>query len=151
MKDLSLAYVLALLCFVGPAGLHRLYLGRYVTGILYLLTWGFVGFGTAFDLIKMRDMVDAENFKLSQRRTAALPPIALPEESPERRILQAAQRRGGRVTVAVASLEAKLDLDQARKELERLRKAGHCELDVSEDGAELYVFTGLGSTTPLLT
>ena len=35
------------------AGLHRIYLGYYGMGILYILTAGFCGIGTIIDLIKL--------------------------------------------------------------------------------------------------
>jgi len=151
-KDVTLSYVLALLCFFGPAGLHRFYLGRHLSGILYLLTWGFFGIGTIIDLFNMSDMVKAENAKLLEGRHAPLlPPAPTPEPaSPERQILMLAKIKSGKVTVPMVALETKLSLEEAKKELERLRKAGHCELDVTEEGAELYTFAGLGSTTPLL-
>ena len=37
--------------FGGYFGLHRFYLGRYYSGTLYLLTFGFLGLGVVFDLI----------------------------------------------------------------------------------------------------
>lgn len=46
--------VAALLCFfLGVFGIHRFYVGRIATGILYLLTWGVFGFGALFDFISI--------------------------------------------------------------------------------------------------
>ncbi|AIN94060.1 membrane protein [Treponema putidum] len=41
-----------LLClFLGIFGIHRFYVGKYFTGILYALTMGLGYFGILFDLI----------------------------------------------------------------------------------------------------
>lgn len=63
MKSKGVAFLLLLLGFVGIAGLHRLYLGKYGTGILWLLTLGFCGFGTVIDLFTIGEQVDLSNSK----------------------------------------------------------------------------------------
>ncbi len=46
------SYVTAYLFLLhwGPAGIHRFYLGRYVSGIIWLLTGGLLGIGVFFDI-----------------------------------------------------------------------------------------------------
>jgi TM2 domain-containing membrane protein YozV len=61
-----MAYLLWLGCFFGLCGLHRFYLGKPITGLLWLFTFGLVGFGQLVDLILIPGMVDTAN-----RRTAA--------------------------------------------------------------------------------
>lgn len=46
-KDYSLAWLL--LTFLGLFGVHRMYLGKWLTGILYLLTLGLFGLGYLYD------------------------------------------------------------------------------------------------------
>ncbi|KAG9391736.1 TM2 domain protein [Carpediemonas membranifera] len=58
------AYCLLLLGFVGIAGLHRLYVGRVRSALLYLFTFGFLGIGTAIDLALLWHYVRVANYEL---------------------------------------------------------------------------------------
>ena len=51
----------ALLTFVGIFGLHRLYIGKWPTAILYFLTGGLVGFGVLYDFWTLNEQVDQAN------------------------------------------------------------------------------------------
>jgi TM2 domain-containing membrane protein YozV len=57
--DYNLAWIL--LTFTGVFGLHRMYLGKWVTGILYLLTVGLLGFGVLFDFWTLNEQVTEAN------------------------------------------------------------------------------------------
>lgn len=51
----------ALLTFLGLFGVHRFYLGKIVTGFIYLLTGGIFGFGYLYDLWTLNTQIDAVN------------------------------------------------------------------------------------------
>ncbi len=60
-KDSGIAYLLWLTCLVGLCGVHRFYLRRYVTGALWLFTFGLLGVGQFIDLFLINGMVRDEN------------------------------------------------------------------------------------------
>jgi TM2 domain-containing membrane protein YozV len=57
--DYSVAWIL--LTFLGVFGLHRFYLGKWVTGLLYLLTCGLVGIGVIYDFWTLNSQVSERN------------------------------------------------------------------------------------------
>jgi TM2 domain-containing membrane protein YozV len=62
-REIGTSYLLCAIGFLGVAGLHRFYLGKPVTGILWLLTGGLFGIGTIYDLITLPGQVDQTNRK----------------------------------------------------------------------------------------
>ena len=60
-KQLVVAYALWALGWFGLCGLHRFYLGRTGTGLLWLFTFGMCGWGTLFDAVFMSRMVREAN------------------------------------------------------------------------------------------
>ena len=54
----TVAYGLWFLSFFGLSGLHRLYMGRWLSGVLWLCTGGLFMVGTIIDLFMMRRMLE---------------------------------------------------------------------------------------------
>jgi TM2 domain-containing membrane protein YozV len=49
------------LTFLGFFGVHRMYMGKWVTGIIYLLTAGLLGLGYLYDFWTLNDQVSLVN------------------------------------------------------------------------------------------
>ncbi|OQY41337.1 MAG: hypothetical protein B6227_05300 [Fusobacteriia bacterium 4572_74] len=52
-KTRTLSLLLCIVGFLGLGGLHRFYVGKVWTGLLYLITGGLFGIGTIIDLIQI--------------------------------------------------------------------------------------------------
>jgi len=57
--DYTVAWLL--LTFLGVLGIHRFYLGKWASGIAYLLTGGWLGLGVLYDFWTLNDTVDERN------------------------------------------------------------------------------------------
>lgn len=57
--DYNVAWLL--LVFLGMFGVHRLYMGKVWTGILYLLTFGIFGLGYIYDMWTLNDQITLIN------------------------------------------------------------------------------------------
>ena len=59
--DYSLAWIL--LTFLGIFGLHRFYLGKWATGLLYLVTVGLFGIGLIYDFWTLNSQISELNLR----------------------------------------------------------------------------------------
>ena len=59
--DYNIAWLL--LCFLGVFGVHRMYMGKWVSGLVYLLTLGLFGIGYIYDLWTVNDQISLINGK----------------------------------------------------------------------------------------
>ncbi|CAD74339.1 MAG TPA: TM2 domain-containing protein [Rhodopirellula baltica] len=57
--DYTMAWIL--LTFLGLFGIHRFYLEKWITGVIYLLTGGLFGVGWLYDLWTLNEQVDQYN------------------------------------------------------------------------------------------
>jgi len=55
----SVAWVL--LTFLGFFGVHRMYMGKWITGLLYLVTLGLFGLGYLYDYWTLNDQIAIKN------------------------------------------------------------------------------------------
>lgn len=57
--NFTIAWVL--LTFLGWLGIHRMYMGKWITGIIYLFTLGLFGIGILYDFWTLNDQVTMTN------------------------------------------------------------------------------------------
>ena len=106
-KSSGTAFLLWLTCLFGVCGLHRFYMGRYGTGVLWLLTFGLLGIGQFIDLFLINGMVRKSNREdpytrliqatLEVRAAPIVPPpvtARAPEPAPEPNIAEQEARVG---------------------------------------------------------
>ncbi len=67
MRSTGIAYLLWSLWFFGFAGMHRFYLGKPISGLIWFFTWGLFGMGQIFDLLLIPGMVEEKNFEYRAR------------------------------------------------------------------------------------
>ena len=57
--DYTVAWVL--LTFLGIFGIHRMYMGKWISGFLYLLTAGIFGLGVLYDFLTLNEQINLIN------------------------------------------------------------------------------------------
>ncbi len=64
--DYSVAWILQTFPLFGLIGLHRFYLGKWGTGLIYLITAGLVGIGWVYDFLTLNRQIDERNREAAQ-------------------------------------------------------------------------------------
>ena len=67
MRSTGMAYLLWVLWLFGFAGIHRFYLGKPISGLIWFFTWGLFGIGQILDLLFIPGMVEEKNFRYRAR------------------------------------------------------------------------------------
>lgn len=134
------AFLLWLACLFGLCGLHRFYLGKPISGFLYLITLGFFGIGQIIDLARLDTMIEHAD----QRLDAGPMQLAFahpPEEELRMSLLRAAAGRGGRLSVTQGVLATGKDFSVVERALDDMLRSGYVGLDNDPDsGIILYRF-----------
>ena len=142
--------------FAGLAGLHRIYLGKYGTGVLWMLTFGLFGIGQIYDLFNMKTLVRDANIRqgylphprwaselarMAQPRTGLPAP---PAKSLKHRLLDAAIERGGELSVTEGVAATGAGFDEVENTLNQLLETGYIDIDNRPgSGVIVYRFTEL--------
>ena len=159
MYHIGIAYFLWLISGFGALGLHRLYLRKFPTALLWLCTGGLGMFGAVYDFLTLPDQVREANIRNALFDRRPKHPAGRQEnwryasdaqytvvnekkhekESPERTILKLAKENKGILTVSEVALGANIPIEEAKKLLETLASKGFAELRVRKSGSLVYV------------
>lgn len=145
MYQVWIAYLLWVLGGFGVFGLHRFYMKKIPTGILWILTGGLGFLGALYDFLTMtRQIADAnvrDGYVAVAGPSGPVEVTVKREKEPlERVILRLARDAGGRVSPVQVAAASDWTLDQAQKQLDQMVKRGVCELRVLKSGAMTYHF-----------
>jgi TM2 domain-containing membrane protein YozV len=144
------SYLLWLLCLFGFAGFHRLYNGKIASGLLWLFTWGFFGFGQFVDLFLIPDMSDHQSRKLygdlltPDSTTPALVDPPITKDPLPIQLLKLAQQNGGKLTVTQSVIATGESFKTIEEQLKAMVKAGYADITNAPDsGIIVYEFQEL--------
>ena len=156
MNNTPTSYLFWLCWFAGFAGLHRIYNKKFLTGLLWFFTWGLFGVGQIVDLLLIPSMVEEHNVKA--RRRLGLSSTGVPLDSPTAqatqtfslsqanqikystsqslsqqvimiKLAQAAQKRGGKLSVTQAVVDTGITFEQVETTLKQMAKKGYVMVD----------------------
>ena len=154
----STAFLLWLACALGLCGIHRFYLGRTWTGIIYLFTFGLMGVGQLVDLVRLRQMVQSENLKrdafraLAEKRALTSGRLHLLKGGPDAtavdtteslrmKLLDAAAKRNEQLSVTEGVMATGKAFDVVEAELDAMAKSGYVGISNDPDtGMVIYTF-----------
>ena len=147
------SYLLCAVGFVGIGGLHRLYNGKILTGLLWLFSGGLCGVGQFVDLFLIPRMV--EDYEQKLRLKAGLSPFGVPLHQPvvatstyrptenqlTVKLIEAAERNGGTLTVTQGVKATGVSFAEVEKSLKEMLKSGYVRIDNDPNtGAVTYHF-----------
>ena len=148
MYQVWIAYLLWLVGGFGVLGLHRFYMKKIPTGVLWILTGGLGFLGSVYDFLTMTRQISEANARdgyLSGPGASGPVEVTVKREKEplERSILRLAQENGGRVSAIQVAAASDWSVDQAQKHLDQMVRRGICELRVLKAGTVVYHFIEL--------
>ena len=143
------SYLLWSGAFIGVFGLHRLYNGKIVSGVIWMCTLGFLGVGQLVDLFLISDMAEKRqrqllgdhpsNFDMQSAVAAEVNQETLPVK-----LLRLAQLHGGQITVTQAVMETGKSFETIETELKSMVKSGYADVtNRPGSGVVIYEFPEL--------
>ena len=153
MYSIPVAYLLWFLSPFGIFGLHRFYLGKVGSGLLWCFTGGFFLLGSVYDFFTLPRQVEEANIREHYRRSLyerdklvvrqQRTTVEIKGESLERVILKTAKKNNGITSASEVALEGDISLETAKKSLEKLARDGFADIRVTKSGAIVYLFSEL--------
>ncbi|MBW4618958.1 MAG: NINE protein [Cyanosarcina radialis HA8281-LM2] len=156
-NNVGTSYLLWLACLLQIHGLHRFYNKQYVTGVLWLFTFGLFWMGQFADLFLMSRMVEDHNQKM--RAKLGLSPLAIPlppdgaiamtarpltADELMVKLVKAAAKRGGKISVTQAVMDTGVSFAEVEATLKQMVKSRYVEVDNHpETGVIIYDFIEL--------
>ncbi|NJK39820.1 MAG: NINE protein [Oscillatoriales cyanobacterium RM2_1_1] len=158
MRNTGLAYLLWLSCVFGVCGVHRFYSKKYISGLIWLFTGGFLGIGQLIDLFMIPGMVEKENLKyqLSQQQVGQSylthelvvdqkqpqKPQSLPiaPKSDSYKVLKLAQDHPEGVSIADCILAIEKPVQEVKQLLNQLYKSGLLEVGNDQQTGTIRYF-----------
>jgi len=161
MYNTVIAYILFFLSGWGVLGLHRHYLGKHGTGLLWLFTGGIFTIGSFYDFFTLPSQVREANIRNAiidetiRRKDEnkgwrnvddGQSRIVREKEPIERTILKLAKANKGIITASELALSANVSMEEAKKDLDAMVNKGFAELRVRQSGSLVYVIPDLMDT-----
>lgn len=144
MYQVWIAYILWLVGGFGCLGLHRFYMRKIPTGILWVCTGGLGLLGSVYDFLTMTRQVAEANGRAGYLAGPGAAPVEVTvkrEKEPlERAILKAAEKNAGRVSPVQVAAASDWTVDQAQKHLDDMVRRRLCEMRILKSGTVVYHF-----------
>jgi len=149
--DPGVAYILWAFGLMGFCGIHRFYSGKITSGLIYFLTFGFLGVGQVVDLFLIPSMTREKNMRLLYQSTVEArnnsPQVTLVEQEKPKKadpmlvLLKAAAANNNVLSIGQVMLATELPIEEVERLLQQSLKQGLAHIDNDEQtGAVRYYF-----------